>query len=111
MSQAKVDALNAKIAKMIEQRDQLVAEMANQITADKLVPDQTVVTFVSGKDKATEQGTVLAVVKNDKGGTVVKVFVSAGAASRVASPFLSQIREIVSGGASMAEGSGDETGA
>lgn len=111
MSQSKIDAINAKIAKLTEQRDELVAAVANQITADKLVPDQTVVTFVSGKDKVAEKGTVLAVVKNEKGGTVVKVFVSAGASSRVASPFLTQITEIVSGGAAVAEGSGDETGA
>lgn len=99
MSQAKIDAINAKIAKLTEQRDTLVAAMANQITPEKLVPDQTIVKFVSGKDKTEEQGTVLAVVKNEKGGTVVKVFVSAGAASRVASPFVSQITEIVSGAA------------
>lgn len=99
MSQKQLDAINAKIAKLNEQAAAIKAQMENQITADKLVADQTVVTFVSGKDKTPETGTVLAVVKNEKGGTVVKVFVSAGAASRVASPFLSQITGIVSGGA------------
>lgn len=103
MSQAKIDAINARIAKLTEQRDELIAQQANQITADKLVPDQTVVTFVSGKDKVPATGTVLAVVANPKGGVVVKVFVSAGAESKVASPFLTQITEIVSG-AKEAEG-------
>jgi hypothetical protein len=98
MSQSKIESLKARVAKLNEQIAKLEAAAVNDITTDKLVPDQTVVTFVSGKDKTPATGTVLAVVVNEKGGTVVRVFVSAGADSRIASPFMSQITAIVSGG-------------
>ncbi len=89
-----VASIKAKIAALEVKLAAAVLAEANTITADKL-PEGTEVTFVSGKDKQPASGTVLAVVTNPKGGTVVKVFVKDGANSRVASPFLAQITGIV----------------
>lgn len=96
MSQAKLQAIDTAIAKLQAKREALVIALANNLTAEKLVPG-AVVEFSSGRGEAkvTESGTVLAVIVNPKGGTVVRVFVNAGADSRVASPFMSQIIRVV----------------
>lgn len=96
MSQAIIDSLKARIAKLQEKLAAAELAATNDITADKLT-EGTVITFYAGKGdaKKVETGTVLAVVKNEKGGTVVKTFVSAGADSRVAGPFLTQVISIV----------------
>lgn len=96
MSNANIVSIQSRIAALQVKLAAAIAAAENNITAEKLT-EGTVIKFNAGKgdNKTVEQGTVLAVVVNEKGGTVVKVFVSAGANSRVASPFISQVISIV----------------
>ena len=94
MSQAKIDAIDARIVKLNTERAALVAALANQINPAELAGKEVAYSFGRGEAKTTRTGTVLGVTFPDagkKGAPIVRVLTGKGAESRIDGIFVSQI--------------------